>query len=208
MFIPQPHNLFLLSSPSVPTVHVPLCTPTHVSIDETPTSYVRTDNTPYPMVMAILLTSFITRVIPNPPPPLGSKHNRTLIITNPVIQNIPVILSNCQPPKNNHVQRNLNNIIQVSIKAISPNHPTRVCVKKFVLPKMLLLNARSLLPKLDELRALLSVNTVDMVVVTETWFSDAFDDCFASINGYNLFRIKGSSKWSGRWCLYIFIRDF
>ena len=68
---------------------------------------------------------------------------------------------------------------------------------------MLLLNARSLLPKLDELRALLSVNTVDMVVVTETWFSDAFDDCSVSINGYNLFRRDRRNGRGGGVCIYI-----
>ena len=136
-------------------------------------------------------------------PHLGSKKNRTLIITNPVIQNIPVILSNRQPPENNHVQRNLNNIIQVNITAVSPNRPSGIRVKKFVLPKMLLLNARSLLPKLDELRALLSVNTVDMVVVTETWFSDAFDDCSVSINGYNLLRRDRRNGRGGGVCTFV-----
>ena len=42
---------------------------------------------------------------------------------------------------------------------------------------MLLLNDRSLLFELDEPRELLSVNTVDMVVVTKTLFGDVIDDC-------------------------------
>ena len=34
---------------------------------------------------------------------LGSMQNRALMITNPVIHNIPIILSDHQPPKNNRV---------------------------------------------------------------------------------------------------------
>lgn len=119
---------------------------------------------------------------------LGSMQNRALMITNPVIHNIPVILSNRQPPKNNHAQCNLNNIIQINIKAFNPKRLTGDCVKKHTLPKMLLLNDRYLLFKLDEPRELHSVNTVDMVVVTKTWFRDVIDDCLMSINGYNIFR--------------------
>lgn len=67
---------------------------------------------------------------------------------------------------------------------------------------MLLLNARSLLLKLDELRALpvLPVNPVDMVVVTETWFNYSIDDCLVSINGYNLFRKDRLSRRGGGVC--------
>ena len=60
-----------------------------------------------------------------------------------------------------------------------------------------------MLPKLDEPRALLSVNKVHMVVVTETWLSDTIDDCFVSINGYNLFRRDRLNGRGGGVCIYI-----
>ena len=38
-----------------------------------------------------------------------------------------------------------------------------------MLPSFLLINARSLLPKIDDLTAFLSANPVDLVAITESW---------------------------------------
>jgi hypothetical protein len=57
-----------------------------------------------------------------------------------------------------------------------------------MLPKFALINARSLLPKVDELIANLSVNTVNLVAVTETWLNDDIEDNLVSISGYNIFQ--------------------
>jgi hypothetical protein len=56
-----------------------------------------------------------------------------------------------------------------------------------MLPKLALINARSLLPKVDELIANLSINTVNLVAVTETWLNDDIEDNLVSIRGYNIF---------------------
>ena len=54
-------------------------------------------------------------------------------------------------------------------------------------PSFCLVNACSLLLKLDELRALLATNVVDFVAITETWLNGDFEDHVLSICGYNIF---------------------
>ena len=123
---------------------------------------------------------------------------------NPTIQDIPVILSSRHPPKNCRYQRNLNNLIQVNItNAADPNRAIGDRTKKTILPKISLINARSLLLKLDELTGSLSINPVDMVAVTETWFSEDIDDSLASIRGYNLFRKDRPNLQGGDVCIYV-----
>jgi hypothetical protein len=124
---------------------------------------------------------------------------------NPTIQDILVILSSRHPPKNCRFQRNLNNLIQVNIiNAAEPNRAIGDRTKKTIFPKMSLINARSLLPKLDELTASLSINPVDMVAVTETWFNEDIDDSLASIHDYNLFRKDRPNRRGGGVCIYLF----
>ena len=55
-------------------------------------------------------------------------------------------------------------------------------------PSFLLKNARSLLPKIDELTSLLSTNPVDLVAITESWLHNDVQDSLLHINGFNLFR--------------------
>jgi hypothetical protein len=57
-----------------------------------------------------------------------------------------------------------------------------------MLPGFYLLNARSLLPKIDELTALLSANDIDLVAITESWLNKDIDNSLLSISGFNLFR--------------------
>ena len=54
-------------------------------------------------------------------------------------------------------------------------------------PSFCLVNACSLLLKLDELGALLATNVVDFVAITETWLNGDFEDHLLSICGYNIF---------------------
>ena len=58
--------------------------------------------------------------------------------------------------------------------------------KQSSLPSFCLANARSLLPKLDELSALLGTNVVDFVAITVTWLNGDFEDHLLSICGYNI----------------------
>ena len=80
--------------------------------------------------------------------------------------------------------RNASNLIRVR----RCNHVETNKVSKSRLPKLALINARSLLPKVDELIANLSVNTINLVAVTETWLNDDIEDNLVSIRGYNIFR--------------------
>ena len=74
---------------------------------------------------------------------------------------------------------------------------------KPMLPKLALINARSLLPKVDELIANLSVNTVNLVAVTETWLNDDIEDNLVSISGYNIFRRDRPYRRGGGVCVYL-----
>ncbi len=78
---------------------------------------------------------------------------------------------------------NASNLIRV--RQFNPVETNKVT--KPMLPKLALINARSLLPKVDELIANLSVNTVNLVAVTETWLNDDIEDNLVSIRGYNIF---------------------
>lgn len=70
-------------------------------------------------------------------------------------------------------------------------------------PSILLINARSLWNKLDELRILASNNKPDCIAITETWFSSALPDEILSIPSYSLFRADRCGRSGGGVCLYI-----
>ncbi len=64
------------------------------------------------------------------------------------------------------------------------------------------INARSLLPKLDELRILLTRARVAVLAVTETWLDDSVTDEELKIPGYQVVR-KDRDRHGGGVCLYI-----
>lgn len=72
-------------------------------------------------------------------------------------------------------------------------------------PSFFLINARSLLPKIDELTALLSVNPVDLVAITEPWLNNDIQDSLLHINGFNLFRNDRTTRRGCEVC--ILLRD-
>ena len=76
-------------------------------------------------------------------------------------------------------------------------------VTKFALPNIYLINARSLLSKVDELTATLNANSVNLVAVTETWLSEEMEDNLVSISGYNLFRKDRPCRHGGGVCAYL-----
>ena len=51
-----------------------------------------------------------------------------------------------------------------------------------------MLNARSLVPKFDELCVVVAKLKPDIVLVTETWLNDHVEDNFLSLPHYNIFR--------------------
>ena len=75
--------------------------------------------------------------------------------------------------------------------------------KQSSLPSFCLVNARSLLLKLDELSASLATNVVDFVAITETWLNGDFEDHLLSICGYNIFWRDRVHSWGGGVCGYL-----
>lgn len=68
---------------------------------------------------------------------------------------------------------------------------------------MLLLNARSVAAKLDEL-CLVALNLKpDIIFVTETWLNERFDDDSLHVPRYNLFRCDRQDRRGGGVCLWI-----
>ena len=53
---------------------------------------------------------------------------------------------------------------------------------------LLYLNARSILPKIDELRALCIANPYDIVCVVESWLSSDIENAELFIPGFSIFR--------------------
>ena len=70
-------------------------------------------------------------------------------------------------------------------------------------PSVLLLNARSLCNKLDELRILISNQSPGCVVVTETWFKDDIPSECLNVQHYVLFRSDRKDRVGGGVCIYV-----
>ena len=94
---------------------------------------------------------------------------------------------------NNHRQLKL---VSTSIhdQAMNRNNISR-------LPSFLLINARSLLPKIDELSLLLSIHPIEFIAVTETWLKDTVPEQLIYINNYNIFRNDRSYSRGACGCL-------
>ena len=65
------------------------------------------------------------------------------------------------------------------------------------LPKCLLLNVRSNRNKIDEFQALLSMDSFDVIALTETWLDVNFEDKELGLEGYNIFRKDRQGKRGG-----------
>ena len=56
-------------------------------------------------------------------------------------------------------------------------------------------NVRSLLPKVDELDAILKLNHASLAFITETWLNENIDDAAVQIHGYSLIR-RDRKSWT------------
>ncbi len=115
-------------------------------------------------------------------------------------QTIPVRFSYSnrrRRPKQNG--RNVNNLISVRL---NNSVETSGQFKCRTLPSFALINARSLLPKVDELAALVDSNGMDIVAITESWLHKDIDDNLLSISGYNIHR---NDRTFSRVVVYVFI---
>lgn len=69
---------------------------------------------------------------------------------------------------------------------------------------LLYFNVRSLLPKIDDLRAICAVYCPDIVCIVETWLDDTILDSEVSIQGYSLCRLDRSRHNGG---ILIFVKS-
>ena len=61
--------------------------------------------------------------------------------------------------------------------------------KPTIFLRIIYYNARSLLPKLDELRAVTEAENLDIVCIVETWLSNEISDSELTINNYQILRL-------------------
>ena len=66
----------------------------------------------------------------------------------------------------------------------------------------ILSNVRSLLPKIDEVKILLSVNEPKLIFFTETWLKNCIPDNILEIDGYNFIRKDRTDKRGGGLLIY------
>ena len=66
------------------------------------------------------------------------------------------------------------------------------------------LNARSILPKIDELRVLCVSNSYDVICIVESWLSSDIDNIELSIPGFTIFRRDRSRHGGG---IIVFVRN-
>ena len=70
-------------------------------------------------------------------------------------------------------------------------------------PKLLLSNVRSLVPKIDEIREFISRNKVHFAFITETWLRSSISDGVVSIPNFAVIRKDRQSDSHGGVCAYI-----
>ena len=115
--------------------------------------------------------------------------------------NIPVISSPRFQYANPHLTRrvNFNNLVTVS--KTKPSHPNRASVH-FV-PRVMLANTMSLVPKLDETQELLLRLNAKVGCIVESWLKQHINDSVVNFDGYNIVRKDRSSYGHGGVCVYI-----
>lgn len=99
-------------------------------------------------------------------------------------RNIPVIVPRRFDKALFHC-RSLHNLIPVKkASKLAPVTSHRFPVS---LPSVLICNARSLQPKVDELECIAENNNADVICVTETWLSEQIPDTVVNMRDYILF---------------------
>ena len=111
--------------------------------------------------------------------------------------NITSNFDNCIP------NCNYNNLIEVPIL----NHENRRLsypnLERHAKLSFFLSNVRSLLPKVDELDAILKLNNTSLAFITETWLNENIDDDAVQIPGYSLIHRDRNYRSGGGVCAYI-----
>ena len=69
--------------------------------------------------------------------------------------------------------------------------------------KIIQLNTRSITNKLDQIRLMLHMKSIDILAITETWLDNSWSDNELVITGYNLFRRDRKASQGGGIIIYI-----
>ena len=81
--------------------------------------------------------------------------------------------------------------------------PTFANSDDFCLPRLLISNVRSLLPKIDELEIVCKENEADLVCITESWLHSGIPDSGVSLTKYLIFRNDRLTTIGGGVCIYV-----
>ena len=71
------------------------------------------------------------------------------------------------------------------------------------MPRLLLMNVRSLIPKIDELEVVANVNEADIICITETWLTPDIPDSALPYSNFVLFRNDRKVSVEGGVCILV-----
>ena len=115
--------------------------------------------------------------------------------------NIPVISSPRLQYANPYLTRGVNFKNLVAVPKTKPSHQNQASVH-FV-PRVMLANTMSLVPKLDKVQELLLWLNAQVGCIAESWLKEHINDSVVNIDGYNIVRKDRSSHEHGGVCIYI-----
>ena len=125
-------------------------------------------------------------------------HNATSLGTN----GIPVRITSRRPTSIFPIGRNTRNRHNlISIKRQEPSHRPVAPIR--TLPNVMVLNARSIFNKVDELKAHIDNYKSDILFVTETWLTESIPNEAVNISGFNIFRKDRTIARGGGVAIYI-----
>ena len=75
--------------------------------------------------------------------------------------------------------------------------------KNFYMPRLLLTNVRSLIPKIEELEVVANVNDADIICITEAWLTPNIPDSALSYSNFVLFRNDRTVSIGGGVCILV-----
>ena len=75
-------------------------------------------------------------------------------------------------------------------------------------PKLMLANVMSLVPKMDEVREFLQRNKICLAFITETWLKESIPESVVNIPGFTIIRRDRVVNNHGGVCVYIKDCDF
>ena len=134
--------------------------------------------------------------------PMG---NRTRNVHNVISSRNHSKITSHRPFHKRNRTRNNNNLIKIypnknlhntGVNALSQNNPSHV-------PKVMVTNVRSLVPKLDEVQEFLIRNDINFAFITETWLKESIAESIINIPGYTVFRRDRKNDDHGGVCAYI-----